>query len=490
MIRLRLWSVLLLIAVPALPLGARDKPATPRKAPSPWGVDRAVTVSPRGEPVPALRYRLLPLSSELKEGNAVPIYLRLVHSQNDAARKYWAETPRPWNALPVDRVPLAAARKFLERHRYMLKQLEIGARRRTAEWNYTLDAGDPIGLLLPEVGPMREYVPMLQLQVRVALAEGDYPAAAHRLETGFAFCRHVATGTTLIHRLVAIAGAFQFAGTVADWVERPDAPNLYWALTALPRPLIDLRTAQEWEYRMVEMQIPELADLGRTRTPAEWDALLRRVRTTLRDLAGLTSEEGKPRRLPDWFPKGYAPGTPAAQSPDLPAARKYVARTRGLSADQVAALPAARVLLLWMMGTYHEERDDWYRAFYLPYPQAGPVFEGARKRLEAAPHSEGHVLARIFLPALSKVVSAQVRLERNLAALRVVEALRLYAAAHDGRLPDNLGDVTEVPLPNDPGTGRPFQYHRDGDTATLVSQDPSAPGPGSGVRYRVTVRKK
>jgi hypothetical protein len=42
----------------------------------------------------------------LKEGNAVPIYLRLNHEQSDASRKYWSETPKPWNELPVDKVPL------------------------------------------------------------------------------------------------------------------------------------------------------------------------------------------------------------------------------------------------------------------------------------------------------------------------------------------------------------------------------------------------
>ena len=68
--------------------------------------------------------------------------------------------------------------------------------------------------------------------------------------------------------------------------------------------------------------------------------------------------------------------------------------------------------------------------------------------------------------------------------------MRIYAAAHDGKLPDKLGDVTEVPIPNDPGTARPFNYMRDGDTATLVSQVPGDPQPINGVRYRVTIRNK
>ena len=153
-------------------------------------------------------------------------------------------------------------------------------------------------------------------------------------------------------------------------------------------------------------------------------------------------------------------------------------------------MPPAQVLLHYMVGTYNEDRDDWFRASYVPYPQALPLFNDAFKRLHEAPVTEGHLIGRLLLPALNRVMSSQARLERHLAALRTIEALRMHAAAHDGRLPDKLSDVTEVPLPTDPGTGRPFEYSRDGDTATLLSQVPADPLPQNGLRYRVTIRKK
>jgi hypothetical protein len=117
------------------------------------------------------------------------------------------------------------------------------------------------------------------------------------------------------------------------------------------------------------------------------------------------------------------------------------------------------VLLLYILATYRAERDHWYRASYLPYPQARPLFEAAQKRLREAPTAEGRVPARLLLPALERVMSRQARVERNLSALRIIEALRMYAAAHDGKLPDNLDDVTEAPIPSDPGTGKPFEKH-------------------------------
>jgi hypothetical protein len=81
-------------------------------------------------------------------------------------------------------------------------------------------------------------------------------------------------------------------------------------------------------------------------------------------------------------------------------------------------------------------------------------------------------------------------LERNLAALRVIEALRIYAAAHDSKLPESLSDVHEVPIPSDPGTGQPFEYLLDEGTATLVSHGPAESKLNNDLRYRVSIRKK
>ena len=129
--RLRQWSALILAVVLTPDLPAQDKAKAPEKPPSPWSIDRSLTVSPQSAPTPALKYRMLPPSWEMKEGNAAPIYLRLTYEQSDAARKYWTETPKPWNLLPVDQVPLEEARKFLSERRYMMRQFE--RRRRTVD---------------------------------------------------------------------------------------------------------------------------------------------------------------------------------------------------------------------------------------------------------------------------------------------------------------------------------------------------------------------
>ena len=55
---------------------------------------------------------------------------------------------------------------------------------------------------------------------------------------------------------------------------------------------------------------------------------------------------------------------------------------------------------------------------------------------------------------------ARVRLERRTALLRTIEAIRFYAATHDGKLPPNLAAIKEVAVPIDPFDGKPLRLKR------------------------------
>ena len=73
--------------------------------------------------------------------------------------------------------------------------------------------------------------------------------------------------------------------------------------------------------------------------------------------------------------------------------------------------------------------------------------------------------------------------------LRHVEALRLYAADHDNRLPATLAEIA-VPLPADPFTGKPFGYKADDGTAHLRGQPPrEEKSPTFNARYDVVFSK-
>jgi hypothetical protein len=292
----------------------------------------------------------------------------------------------------------------------------------------------------------------------------------------------------LISALVGIACASIMSDTLAEVMELLDAPSLYWAITTMPRPLVDLRKGMEFEQRVLEMQFPELADLDRQRTPEQWNELLVRVRREVRRISDQAQLHipGLPARAPD---------DPADKSPDLPEAKKYLIERAGMKAATVDAMPAAQVLLVWMASYAREVYDDHFKATYLPYPQARLETAAAEKRMMANldsspfPGSETARFIQALLPVVIKVQAAQCRIERKLAMLRIVEALRLHAEANGGSLPDRLDQITVVPIPDDPGTGKPFEYERKGATATLASRIPGEQLAASGLRYRITLRK-
>jgi hypothetical protein len=81
------------------------------------------------------------------------------------------------------------------------------------------------------------------------------------------------------------------------------------------------------------------------------------------------------------------------------------------------------------------------------------------------------------------------RLDRHVAALQCVEALRLYAGAHDGKFPDKLSDVTEVAVPENPVSKKPFVYHRTGSKAALEAPAPNGATAKDTIRYQLILKK-
>jgi hypothetical protein len=169
---------------------------------------------------------------------------------------------------------------------------------------------------------------------------------------------------------------------------------------------------------------------------------------------------------------------------------------RGKKAELVEKMPVAQVVLLDELHAYDRLLDDLAKLHGLPYWQTAEGRASARKSLrDAQTRTEnakvGGALASLFLSSVEGVIFASVRFDRWVALLRTVEALRLYAAAHDGKLPAKLGDVKEVPVPTDPVTGKPFEYKVEGNKATLTA--PAPPGHERGLsraaRYEITLTK-
>jgi len=154
-----------------------------------------------------------------------------------------------------------------------------------------------------------------------------------------------------------------------------------------------------------------------------------------------------------------------------------------------------QAVLLHQIGEFDRLFDEMAKWNDLPYWQARSGMERAEKLVKedkAKSEGVGPTLASLLLPAMTKVLNAQIRVDRRIAALRCVEAVRLYAAAHEGKAPATLDDVKDVPIPLDPYTGKPFTYKAEKSTATIEGPAPEGePATVSNrIRYEVTLKTK
>ena len=80
------------------------------------------------------------------------------------------------------------------------------------------------------------------------------------------------------------------------------------------------------------------------------------------------------------------------------------------------------------------------------------------------------------------------RLDRNVAVLQCIEALRLYASAHDGKFPNELSDITQVPVPDDPVMQKLIIYRCTGSKAFLEA--PAVKGTADKYTFRYELSLK
>jgi hypothetical protein len=262
-------------------------------------------------------------------------------------------------------------------------------------------------------------------------------------------------------------------GTLEEMVQQPNCPNLYWALTDLPCPLVDLRKGIQGDCVLVGTELRQI----RGDTPMTLDQL----RTTLANLSGklgfVREQAGQPpRNVRDALAKC------AANPETVNAARERLVNA-GCAKDVVQKFPPLQVVLLDEKREYDVQRDEVIKLMGLR-PWEIDLLHGSDET--------GHCAHGLFADLLPRVIEsrrAQARLEQRIGLLRHVEALRLYAADHAGKLPHDLSEL-QVPVPTNPLTGEPFVYKVNGTVASLRERPPGHKEENgcSDVQYEVVIQ--
>ncbi len=428
---------------------------------------------PAPEPRPALTYKLLPPFLERRPGNAAVWWNRIfadytvIYDEIFKDGGAWEKIAK-WMEIPLSdpRENGYREKEYAQALGYLrgggfYNRMERAARFESCDWESPMLEGNVITVDLSDVQETRRYARLLSAKARLEIAEGKYAEAARTLQTGYALARHVSEQPTFIGSLIAVADAEAMSNQVEQWIQRPDGPNLYWALSALPRPLVDFRLAGEEESNFIYFQSPELRDLDKkSLSPEGWRDLLQK---TVADFSGAFW-----RNVPQEAASAPATMTVVAIQ-GYPRAKRYLIEC-GRSAAEVEAMPVAQVILLYSVRLYSELSDAEFKWFYLPMSEGGRALERANRDLRQAMQREILPFTATFLPAAIAAKRAETRQQWKLNMLRIFEAMRLYAASHDGRWPDQLSDITEVPIPTNPFDGKPFIYERRGEKAILTSE--------------------
>ena len=285
-----------------------------------------MTLHPSKTTESATKYQLLPKDEELIDSDAAPLYEKAIAS---LPAELDTNQINQWRKTPPDQLPQQQVQKILEQFNPSLQLLEQAAKCKRCEWTEDL---------LQKLSQYRDAGLVLSLQIHFEIARGQYDNAIDNMRTEYALAKNISKEPMVISGLVAVAIVALVSGQIEYFVQEPDAPNLYNALNALPRPLIDLSKALEIE----------------------------------------------------------EPNT------------------------------------------------------------------------------------------VKKINLITNRMERHIAALKCIEALRLYAGTHNGKFPDKLSDITEIRTPEDPVTKKPFSYTRTGSEAVLELEGTEG---RDAIRYEITFKE-
>lgn len=481
---------------------ADKKPVKEIKPAVPTVVD--LTLHPAKLPCPTRKYRLTTPYLDQTPGNAACLYYRAAltanyeqglarNAKNDPKTgvvnlRTQRDTIEKGLKTDLADLPRDAIKATLKLYRHSFHQMEMAARRTVCDWGYPLRESESItGIRLVELDATRIVTEALLLRARMEMADGDVQKSVDTLRTVLATAIHVGRSQLLVNKGWGRSVIRKVADQCETLVQVPNVPNLYWTFTTLPQPCINQHNGIEMEEAFPELATPSLREARRRQlSNAEASVFLTRFIAEVRkeflhySYHEVSTAEAKDIRR--WF-GSVSPGNYVKET--YPKALAKLTET-GHADSELENMPEAQIVLLYIATVYDELRDSLLQWSYVPYWQSRSGVAAAQKAFKATVENDPLLLA--FM-ATTSVCSRNdwlwygpAETERRLATLRVIEAIRLFAANHEGRLPKALDEITAVPIPINPVTGKPFPYKLEGDTAVLTAD--------GGPAYRIAEQRE
>jgi hypothetical protein len=282
--------------------------------------------------------------------------------------------------------------------------------------------------------------------------------------------------------MAAAANAKMMLDRLQELLQEADCPNLYWPLTSLRAPFLNIHSAFEFEREVLLRSVDGLDDLQQIRSEQQWEELADRtiqfVTPQLESLPGVPGDAPTVRAKDDG-------ATSRKRMVEL--ARNELPKLQPDLAKQIRGMSDGELTVRWLVSWNNIVWDRIAAAAALEIPEA--ITQLRLIKDEIAPGSEDGP-QMIWGNALVYYLSS-LRLDRRIAALRVVEAVRHYAATHDGKLPQKLAQITETPIPHDPFTGKPFDFNGGPDSFSISAGAIDGGGePGKAMMFEMLIKDK
>jgi hypothetical protein len=235
-------TCLLIVALSAVPSQAQLREVLRRVARR--AEQRSNQVPSQPDAGQKVQVTLLPPPETLTDGDAYPLYQQAAKLlPADAAIQLGLEWPRRTpGQLPLDR-----ARRLVGQCRATLEMIEKAALCRSCTRPAPAIKSGLATRLKGEVEIYRDFPALLHLKTSLAIAENRPSDALKTFQTALALARHLGTAPGLMSPQKAVAAADLTCSDIPAYVGLSDAPILYEALAALPKPLIDVEKTGQAE---------------------------------------------------------------------------------------------------------------------------------------------------------------------------------------------------------------------------------------------------
>jgi hypothetical protein len=453
---------------------------------------RVLTLAPKRQARPALSIQLIPNEYHRKEGNAAIFYFQAMGffersaalqaklnfertNMEEGFRQGKEVPPFLWLEMEPNQLPVNEVTDYLVYTSFQPRYLSEAVQRKDFSADRRIkEVGDFIGTLLPEIQSMRDLARQQSLRFRLAIAQDRTDDAVAILGQQLALGSHLGQDHFLVSALVGMACVGIGMSDALYLCEHADAPNLYWAMAALPKPLVDLRHSLTYEREVLFLQFPKLLEVDETpKSDGYWKEFAAEYSETLTQLTAGDDIENMV------FDKES--GTTLLIALGVPGARRYLREVVGLTDETLAKLSNTQIYFLAVRRYWEIARDEVYKIYYAPERQQKVLLEAELMVTDQAEHGLITVPTGILLPAVEAAFVAARRCQQQLALMQTIESIRHHLATHDNAFPKDL-EALELPAPIDPVSDKPFAYELHSEGATLKGA--AVPG----VRYEIELR--